>query len=443
LRKIYDPVEKAKRAARLAKTEEEVREQNEDFIDGKSPWSAKIYKTADEDPEDIKREYTGGKEGFDREVKVTMRGTGGIMSPEHERYDERSHKYIEMVTNRRAAPRSFDARDKGWVTDVRPSQGPCGSCVAFATTAAAEVCIKKTSGYAPDFAEQQLVDCGYGKNGCKGCVSANYEGYARFIVNEKVNLTHESVLPYKGTESTYRCPGYIKPYNVGARVNDFAYKYDSNEETLKEMVYEHGAAIAAITFNSAVDKYSTGIFDRCRVRRPDHAVLVVGYGSESGTDYWIIKNSWGKGWGELGYMRMKRGVNMCGIGDILTVLKCTKVPGPLSPIMTTAKPCFDKVTNCRQLAIDRNNCYGRQDQCQKTCGLCEGMTPHKSFKCYDKYSTCRNLCYTKHKPDCKASCGCSDDPKANCWDYYNNCKKNYDYACEAYPDKCKRTCGRC
>ena len=71
----------------------------------------------------------------------------------------------------------YDAREKGLVSDVRPSQGECGSCVTFATVAAVEVCIKKASRKFGHFAEQQRVDCGYGKNGCDGCDGAQFQGY--------------------------------------------------------------------------------------------------------------------------------------------------------------------------------------------------------------------------------------------------------------------------
>ena len=45
----------------------------------------------------------------------------------------------------------------------------------------------------------------------------------------------------------------------------------------------------------------------------NHEVVVVGYGTEKGTDYWIVRNSWGITWGEHGYFRIKRGANQCQI----------------------------------------------------------------------------------------------------------------------------------
>ena len=82
-------------------------------------------------------------------------------------------------------------------------------------------------------------------------------------------------------------------------------------------------AINARYFNS----YDSGIL-KCKIalecrgskRHLDHAVTIVGYGSEDGTDYWIVKNSWAADWGEDGYIRVERGVNCCGIAtDALSV----------------------------------------------------------------------------------------------------------------------------
>lgn len=70
---------------------------------------------------------------------------------------------------------------------------------------------------------------------------------------------------------------------------------------------------------SNLKKYSSGIVsgEQCSNTQEDlnQAVLVVGYGSDNGTNYWIVKNSWGSKWGENGYLRILRNSNnTCGIG---------------------------------------------------------------------------------------------------------------------------------
>merc|ERR1712224_518119 len=64
-----------------------------------------------------------------------------------------------------------------------------------------------------------------------------------------------------------------------------------------------------------VQNYKGGIITADCQKGTDHSVVVTGYGTENGIDYWKIKNSWGSDWGEDGYFRLQRGKDQCGLLD--------------------------------------------------------------------------------------------------------------------------------
>ena len=260
-----------------------------------------------------------------------------------------------------------------------------------------------------DYSEQQLVDCGYQQNNANGCHGAPPHAYITWAASSKLRLAHESQYPYLNEEPKLTCPANLPVHNQGARISDSYYTYNGNEELLKQLVFKHGAVVASVKSKGEFENYKGGLFAGCPTTdKTDHAITVVGYGSENGIDYWLIKNSWGPNWGEKGFIKMKRGVNMCGIGKSMVAVLCEKVAGPTDAPLTTAKPCIDNFGNCPELAATA--CY--QDHiaagCSKSCGLCPGMTPARSYTCYNKFSNCPELTQHCSNPeiaaDCKLAC---------------------------------------
>ena len=222
-------------------------------------------------------------------------------------------------------PASYDSVSLGHVSPVK-NQGGCGSCVAFATMALVETCFKKTVNIFGDYSEQHLLDCAYGASGVYGCRGAWPSGYASWLTANKSKLASEETYPYTARVGT--CRTDYEEFHQGAEISgSFTSGWGrGNEESLKALVYQHGAVLVAVAVNGNFSRYRGGIFSGCsQSDRINHAVVVVGYGTEVGEvalDYWLVKNSWGTGWGDQGYIKIQRGVNMCGIGTTQTALLC-------------------------------------------------------------------------------------------------------------------------
>ena len=103
----------------------------------------------------------------------------------------------------------------------------------------------------------------------------------------------------------------------------------------------YGAAVSYIyASDRAFGNYANGVFAQCTSKDINHAVLVVGYGTENGVDFWLVKNSWGTTWGNNGMIKIRRGSNECGIGKYCYAAQCVKTTGKLSdpPVTPPPKP---------------------------------------------------------------------------------------------------------
>jgi len=274
--------------------------------------------------------------------------------------------------NGNAIDDEVDWTTQGAVTPVK-DQARCGSCWAFSTTGAVEGALAVSSGKLISLSEEELVQCDH--NGDQGCSGGLMDNAFEWI--EKNPLCTEADYPYtsgSGTTGTCKktCTGQVT-------VSGFTDVPSRDEDALKSAVAKQPVSIAIEADKSAFQLYKSGVLDSTSCgTKLDHGVLVVGYGTDDGTDYWKIKNSWGSTWGEDGYIRMVQGKNMCGLAMQASYPTGAKTvsPTPPSPPVPPTPPSppasthySDPATGCLsdELEVTIQGVDG--DFCTPTCSL--------------------------------------------------------------------------
>ena len=228
-------------------------------------------------------------------------------------------------------PKCFDWRNIDKVNYDTPikSQGDCGSCYAEAFISALEsrIRIKSKLTAKPFLSTSNTISCSRTNQGCNG-------GYPWLVgrYGKNFGFVETTCNPLIETdkacdETCYTRSRLWKIKNFGYIGKD--YYGSTNEEAMMKELHENGPI--TIAFNAAPDLYyySYGVFitnpkeaysqgnDREDVKPwqfTNHAVVCVGWGETNHEGqllkYWIFKNSWGEEWGEGGYFRILRGINL-------------------------------------------------------------------------------------------------------------------------------------
>lgn len=260
-------------------------------------------------------------------------GRGRVESKEaklrHEGAYSRHNGRIERLP--KVTSQSWDCRTMGLVPPV-VSQGSCGSCWDFAgcgiiTSALIKAGYGKADG-AFGVSEQYVLDC-VPSGKCNG------DDYSTVFSRAKATglPTVADYGPYRGGPQRCNFTNSMKLY----RIADWGYCTPAQNygiagvQDIKNCIVAYGPVGSAVAADSSWDRYTGGIYKPSGSRQVNHEVILIGWQDDASLasgGYWIMRNSWGNGWGEGGYMKIPYGANQIGT----EAAWCSAVPLPPPPV---------------------------------------------------------------------------------------------------------------
>ena len=279
----------------------------------------------------------------------------GAIEPEEE-LDVSAIRHKDFYTPLLLAA-AFDWRNNGgnYVTPIR-NQGSCGSCWAFAATAALEskaLITFNSPGTNLNLSEQIVVSCA----GAGSCNGGSPGGASNFFVSTGTNL--ETCYPYTATDGncSSACPNW---QNSSYKIDGWSYASTGSPtaDALKNAIYAKGPLVAVFDVYTDFFSYHTGVYSYVSGNyEGGHAVLIVGWNDSDNA--FIVKNSWGTGWGESGYFRIayseltgktKFGRYSYAYGNAIAPAGADLSPPTPNPMTWETAPCQSGTNSIRMVA---------------------------------------------------------------------------------------------
>jgi len=345
--------------------------------------------------------------------------------------DHENHVRENVVDTSIDSPKaSIDWRTSGAVTPVK-NQGQCGSCWAFSTTGAIEGCVQIATGKLISVSEQELVSCSKSNHGCHG----GWPSRAMDWVSSNGGIDTELDYPY--THQDDYCNRQKQAKKVVVTNNHINVRGNSDSAFVGAL-NKGPVSVLIDAEDPNFQHYRGGIMTQSCGTNLDHAVLAVGYDSQSYT----IKNSWGNWWGEKGYIRFARRVGDNGYGKCGVLMQPTQPvacklvgpsPGPTpTPKPTTPGPHPTPTPGTESYANPANGCKDGETAITMTSVGVQG-------------TYCAPSCSTKSCPQAPShikgisSCGYRDEAAHTNYcgvycnpDYSNECDSSQGMTCKPY-----------
>jgi len=230
---------------------------------------------------------------------------------------------LQGVAAPQVLPSSWDWNAQGKVTSVK-NQSTCGACYAFATLGDFESQILRDGAGTLNLSENNAKECNWREindtpSGWGGCGGGHYYMMASLFSQKGTVL--EACDPYTTTDGG-PCNGSCPYQQTLLDWRIISTNAVANTDVLKQYIYDNGPVYTVLYVGNG-DAWATEFgnyngsytLSYAGTETPNHAVLITGWNDSfpHGGSGWIVKNSWGTGWGDNGYFYIAYGSASIGM----------------------------------------------------------------------------------------------------------------------------------